>query len=447
MPSITTPPPLVTPGDEAYDAARQAWNLAADPRPAAVATATTVDEVRAVIAHARSQGLRVTARGTGHLASALPSLERTLLLKTQMAGPIAVDAAARTARVPAGTTWEPVVMAAAEHGLTALHGSSPDVGVVGYTLGGGLSFYAREHGMAANHVRAIEVVTADGEPRRVDGEHDPDLFWALRGGGGAFGVVTAIEIELMPIERVYAGAIFWPVSDAPAVMRAWVDWCATAPSSITSSMRILNLPPLPEVPEPLRGVPHIAFDGAFVGDAAAGAESIAPLRAAAPPKIDMFAEVPATAVMRIHGDPEEPVPYLSRDAMLGPLDEAAIDAFLAVAGEGSGSPLVAAELRQLGGALREAPAGAGVTGSMPAEFMLFGVGMMMAPEHAEAMPPALERVISAMRPWETGLRYLNFAEAGGSAEACFAADAYARLVRTRREWDPDGLFVSSHDIS
>jgi hypothetical protein len=441
-------PTIVQPLHGNYDQARQAWNLAADQRPAGVAVATTVEQVREVIAFAQEQGVTIAPQGTGHLATALPSLERSVLLKTALHdGEVEVDPIARRARVKAGALWEDVVNAAAPHGLATLHGSSPDVGVFGYLLGGGLSFYARRYGLAANHVTAIEVVTADGELRRVDGEHDPDLFWALRGGGGGFGVVTAIELELFPIETIYAGTLFWPVADARDVLRAWVDWTRTAPDSITTSFRILCLPPLPEVPEPLRATPVVAIDGVLLGDAADGAEILAPLRAAAPPMIDGWTEMPAAGALRVHGDPEQPVPGISTDAMLGELDDAAIDAFVAVAGEGSGSPLLMAELRQLGAAISEAPAGAGVTGSLPGSYALFGLGMPMTPELGEAIVAHLARFEAAMAPWATGRQYLNFAEHGGSAEPCFAPQAYERLVRARRRWDPNELFVSSHRIS
>lgn len=233
--------------------------------------------------------------------------------------------------------------AAAEHGMFALHGSSPTVGAVGYLLNGGASFYGRRHGVAANHVRAVELVDANGVARRVDADHDPDLFWALRGGGGAFGVVTAVEIDLFEATGAQGGTLYWPLTQAKAVMRAWLTWCADAPPEVSSSFRIVTLPPAPTVPEQLRQTPHAAFDALVLGDADNAERLIGPLRGAADPVIDTFGELTPVTAARLHGDPESPLPYVSAAGSVRGLDDAAIDAFLGAAGDGS--VLLAAELR------------------------------------------------------------------------------------------------------
>src|SRR4051794_11443886 len=209
---------VVAPGDPSWDEARQAWNLHADQRPALVALPENVDDVVAIVEFARAGGLRVAAQGTGHNASAIASLERTVLVRTCRMKGVAIDAPGRRARVAAGTVWAEVTGPASEHGLAPLAGSSPDVGVVGYTLGGGLSWLSRRHGLAANSVIAIEMVTADGRVVRTDRDHEPGLFWALRGGGGSFGVVTAIEFALHPAPSVYGGAMLWPWERAAEVL-------------------------------------------------------------------------------------------------------------------------------------------------------------------------------------------------------------------------------------
>jgi hypothetical protein len=437
---------VIEPGDAGYDELRRGWNLAADQHPAAIVTAGTVEDVQAALAYAAEHDLTVATQGTGHRAPAVPSLERSLLLRTDLHDEVEVDVDTRRARVKAGALWEHVVEAAAPHGLTALHGSSPTVGVVGYLLGGGLSFYARRYGLAANHVTAIDVVTADGEARRVDSGTEPDLFWALRGGGGSFGVVTAVEIELLAIETVHAGALFWPVGDAPAVLRAWRDWCAAAPPEVTTAFRVLAFPDIPDVPEPLRGRTLTVVDGAFLGDVAAGEELLAPLRAAAEPMIDTWAQIPAAGMLRVHMDPEQPVPAVSGTCIVGDLDDAALDAFLAVTGEGSGSPLLMAELRQLGGALAEPPAGTGACGAVAGSFLVYGVGIPATPELAEAIPARLDTLVETLRPWSTGRRAPNFTDSDGPASDVYDAAALPRLVEARRRWDPHGRFVTSHRI-
>lgn len=436
---------ILRPDDPGYDDVRRGFNLIADTRPWGVAEPTTPDEVCALVAQAAAAGVTVAPVGTGHQIGALPDLSRTLLLRPCIDGGVRVDPAARSARVPAGTSWEPVVSAAAEHGLFALHGSSPTVGAVGYLLNGGASFYGRRHGVAANHVRAVELVDANGVTRRVDADHDPDLFWALRGGGGAFGVVTAVEIDLFEAAGVQGGTLYWPLAQAKAVMRAWLTWCADAPREVSSSFRIVTLPPAPAVPEQLRQAPHAAFDALVLGDADNAERLIGPLRGAADPVIDTFGELTPVTAARLHGDPESPLPYVSTAGSVRGLDDAAIDAFLGAAGEGS--VLLAAELRQLGGALAVAPPGAGATGALGDGFLLYGVGVPAGSITADAVGASCARLHDAMAPWRAGRQYLGFVERHTSAAEAFAADTYARLVGIRDRVDPQRRFVVAHDIS
>ncbi len=239
---------VVGPHDADWDEARLAWNLAVDQRPAAVALPESAFDVVAVVAFAREHGLRVAPQGTGHNAGALGDLSGTILVKTLRMRGVEIYPRARTARAEAGVLWGEVVEAAAEHGLAALAGSSPDVGVVGYTLGGGLSWLARKHGIGANQVTAIEGITASGEFFRTDRDNEPDLFWALRGGGGSFAIVTAIEFNLFPIEEVYAGILWFPVERAAEILKVWRAWTDDLPDEMTSVGRILQLPPIPEIP-------------------------------------------------------------------------------------------------------------------------------------------------------------------------------------------------------
>jgi hypothetical protein len=431
------------PDTAGYDEARAAYNLLADLRPWGVVVATSAGEVAEAVRLAATEGLTIAPFATGHLATALPDLSDTLLLRTRIDEPVAIDPQARTARIAAGTTWDPVVTAAAEHGLIAAHGSSPTVGPVGYLLAGGASFYGRRYGVSSNHVRAIELVDADASHRRVDASTDPDLFWALRGGGGAFGIVTAIEIDLFEAATVFAGTLFYAIDHAKPVMQAWRAFCETAPPEVSTSFRILTLPPLPDVPEPLRATPHAAIDLVALLDADAGAELIAPLRAVAPLVIDGVAEMPAAAAARVHGDPEMPVPAVSTTGMVDHLDDAATDAFLEAA---IGSGLLAAELRQLGGAFATAPEGAGALAELGSGFLLFGVGAPMGPVTPDALRAGCERLHAAMEPWLGERDYLGFAERGGSAERCFAPDVYARLVEIRERVDPQRRFVAPHRI-
>ncbi|HEY0643286.1 MAG TPA: FAD-binding oxidoreductase, partial [Nocardioides sp.] len=238
------------PGDPTYDVARTPWNVAADLRPAAVAVPRHAADVADVMHAALDAGLRVAPMSTGHAAAllAMDSLDDVVLVRMSGLTGVIVDPEARTARVEGGTLWEDVVEAAAAHGLAALHGSAPDVAVVGYCLGGGIGWYARKHGFAADSVVAVELVTPNGELLRVDAEHHADLFWALRGGGGNFGVVTALEILLLPYADAYAGMLLWDRTAAPEVLRAWAAWTKDAPEEVTTSFRVMSFPPMPELP-------------------------------------------------------------------------------------------------------------------------------------------------------------------------------------------------------
>ena len=219
--TAASPDILLFPGDPGWDEARRAWNLAVDQRPAAVALPETVDDVVAAVDYARTLGLRVAVQGTGHGAGR--PLDGTLLVNTARMTGVEVAAEARVARVAAGTLWVDVVDAAVEHGLTALHGSAHDVGVVGYTLGGGISWLGRKYGLASSSVLSAEIVTAAGEVVRADAETNSDLFWAIRGGGGSFGIVTEVEIALYPVTEAYAGWLIWPIDRAADVLGAWAE--------------------------------------------------------------------------------------------------------------------------------------------------------------------------------------------------------------------------------
>ena len=442
-PHAGSPATFIHPGDEGYDAARAAFNLATDQRPACICVATEVAHVQAAMTYAREHGLTVASQTTGHLSQTLPSLENALLLKINLHdGVVDVDPYERVAHIKAGARWGDVVDAVARYGLAAMHGSSPSVGVIGYLLGGGLSFYGRRHGLAVNHVRAFEVVTPDGVVRRVDADHDRELFYALRGGSGGYAVVTAVEIGLLPYLEVTGGALFFEAEDAFRVLRAWRDWTTDASDDMTTTFRILCLPPLPEVPEPLQGRPTVCVNGVALEGPGSAQQLEQRLRAVATPILGGFAAMPSAAVARLHGDPEEPAPFIGDGFLLDRLDDWTIDSFLRVAG--SGSPLLAAELRHLGGALAAPPCGAGARGHLEGRFLAFGVGVPGAPASVEQLHAFLDGYASALEPWATGTRFTSFAERTSSLKTCVPDAALDRLARIKQRVDPDGLLLASH---
>ena len=433
------------PGDPGYDAARMPWNVAVQQHPAAVAYPASAEEVVEVVEAAIAAGLRVAAQGTGHNAGPLGDLAGTVLLRTSAMREVTVDPAARTARVGAGALWIDVVEAVAPYGLAALHGSSPDVGVVGYSLGGGIGWYARSLGMATNSLTAVELVTADGRLVRADAENEPELFWALRGGGGNFGVVTAMEFRLYPIETAYAGMLVWDRKDAEKVLRVYARWAAAAPDSVTASFRILQLPPFEEIPAPVRGRQLAMVNGAVLADDIEAEALLAELRALEP-EIDTFTRVPAATLVRLHMDPEGPTPGVSATAVLGELTDEAVDAFLATVGHGTEQTLLAAELRQLGGALGRPHEGAGALPQLDGQFALFAVAIAATPEMGAAGHADAQALVRAMQPWANGRHYLNFLEQPGDTSTGYDVESFARLQAVRSAADPDGTFVANHRI-
>jgi hypothetical protein len=435
------------PGDPGYDAARSAWALAVDQRPAAVAFPRTAEEVASVVRVAAGLGLRVAPQSTGHNAGPLAGqgLDDVVLLQTRHLDEVSVDVDRGVVRVGGGVTWDPVVAAAAAVGRSVLHGSSPDVGVVGYTLGGGMGWYARQHGLSAHHVVAVELVDARGELVRADAEHHPELFWAVRGGGGSFGVVTALELRLLDFDTAYGGMMIWDLTRAPEVLPAWAAWSETAPDAVTTSFRILRLPPLPELPDLLRGRELVVVDGAVLGTDEEAETVLAPLRALAP-EVDTFARVPSAALVRLHMDPEGPTPATSGTLTLGQLPGAAVERLLDLVGPGRTSPLLMAELRQLGGALGRPHPDAGVLTHLEGRFVLFAGGIAATPEMGAAVHAAAAELVAALAPWGNGRTYLNFAEEPTDVRRGYPAGVWEVLTGVRAAVDPEGRFVGNHPV-
>ncbi len=433
------------PGDAGYDEVRIPWNVAVDQRPAAVVFPLDAGEVSAVVRAAAELGLRVAPQGTGHNAGPLGSLADAVLLRTSEMTDVEIDAERRVARVQAGALWGHVVEAAAPHGLAALHGSSPDVGVVGYSLGGGIGWFARQLGMATNSILAVELVLGDGTQIRADEHTNPEVFWAVRGGGGNFGIVTAMEFRLYDIETAYAGMLLWDQAQAERVLRAWTAWTVNAPDCVTTSFRMLNLPPMPELPEFLRGRQLVIIDGAVLGDDAEAEAVLADLRALEP-ELDTFGRVPAASLVRLHMDPEGPTPAVSASTILADLPEAAMESFLALTGRGSGSSLLAAELRQLGGALGRPAEGAGALPMLDGRFVLFGVAVAATPELGARGAADAEALVDALAAYSAGRDYLNFAESTVDVSASYPADTWLRLKGIRSAVDAKGTLLANHQV-
>jgi FAD/FMN-containing dehydrogenase len=436
---------VFVPSDLGYDQARRAWNLTADQRPSVVVFATSAADVVHAVRFARSQGMRIAPQGTGHGSEPLESLEGVMLLRTVRMRRVGIDPAGRTARAEAGALWQDVTVPAGEHGLAALAGTSPNVGVTGYTLGGGLGWLARRYGLAANSVIAAELVTPDGHLVRADASREPDLFWAVRGGGGSVGVLTALQMRLYPVRDLYAGALFFPIQRSAEVLHAWRAWTGTVPDEVTSLGRILRLPPLPEVPEPLRGRAFALVEAAYLGDAGTGAELTQPLRQLGP-ELDTFATILAPALQQLHMDPDQPVPNQGDGAFLTDVPAAAIDAVVALAGAGADTPLLSVEIRHLGGALaRPAPDG-GAQPKIDADYLIFAAGFTPTPDLTVAVRAHAQTLKDALGAWHAGYDYYNFQETPALASEVLPPASRYRLQQIKARYDPGQAIISAHPV-
>ncbi|BBX51081.1 FAD-binding oxidoreductase [Mycolicibacterium poriferae] len=396
---------VALPGEPGYERCIP-WNVAAAITPAAVVLATTPEDVAGTVRFAAEHGFTVTVQSTGHGAVGIGA--ETILVQASAMKHCEIDVSNRTARVGAGARWQDVIAAAAPHGLAPLCGSSPSVGVVGFLTGCGIGPLVRTVGLSSDHVRAFDVVIGSGQLLRVTPEENADLFWGLRGGKATLGIVTAVEIELPYIPEFYGGAVYFDGVDAAVVLHEWRRWSAGLPETVNTSIAIQQLPPLPGVPEPLAGRMTVAVRYTAVGDFAEAERLLAPMRAAATPLMDSVAVLPYAAIGAVHADPVDPMPVIEDQALLSELPAEAVDALLAVAGPGSGSPQVIVELRMLGGAFGRPAAHRSAFCHRNAAYALTVIGAPM-PDTAAMVAEHATAVAAAVAPWSTGGQMPNFA--------------------------------------
>ncbi|WP_186319247.1 TIGR03086 family metal-binding protein [Streptomyces sp. SAJ15] len=439
--------PVLRPGEDGYDAEVAGFQTAFRHRPAVVVGARTAEDVRAAVEFARAYGLPVGVQATGH---GLPAAaEGGVLISTRRMTGVRVDPEARTAWFEAGVRWARVVPEAARHGLAPLSGSAPHVGAVGYTLGGGLGLLSREFGYAADHVRSLDVVTADGRLRHVTADSDPDLFWALRGGVGNFGVVTAMEVDLFPVARLYGGGLMFDAELAEEALRTYLSWTETVPEELTSSIGMIPFPDLPQVPEHLRGryVAHIRI--AYTGDPAEGERLVAPLRAVGPRLVDSLREMPYAESGSIYDDPEQPHPYQGDAAMLSGLDASAARTVVELTGPGSPVWSVV-QIRHLGGALGRRPAVENAVAHRDARFLVSVLSMVGADDR-DRIAEAHRALLDALAPGVVG-RAVNFVYGHGERgtgerlEALYGAAGLRRLTEVKAAYDPGNIFRLTYNL-
>jgi FAD/FMN-containing dehydrogenase len=432
---------VLGPDDGGYPAAIAAFNSAVVHRvPLVVAAVSQVDVLETVRA-ARAAGCAVSVQATGHGASA--PLTVGVLVTTGGLDRVEVDPVARSARIGAGVRWGAVIAAAAPHGLAPITGSSPGVGAVGYLLGGGLGPLARSHGFSSDYLTALTVVTGEGEVVEASAENHPDLFWALRGGKAGLGIVTEAQLRLVELPQLYAGSLLFEDRHLEVVLRAWVDFTTRAPDDVTTSLAVIDFPPLEVIPPPLRGRRLLSLRFAYPGTAERGARLAAPLRAAAPVYIDGLGDMALADVARIHSDPTDPGPTWNQGLLLSHIDQAWASAVIDHIGPGRRAPFLVVEFRHIGGATHTDVAEGSAVGGRGADYTLTMISRDVT-GFATVLPAAAQRLVAALAPWvtpETNINFTHEPRTDGPRITPWSPATAARLQEIRRRYDPDGLFT------
>ncbi len=441
---------ILAPDDSDYEPTRHGWNLSIDQHPALILVPANAQDVVAGVRFAREHGLGVGVKLTGH--GIQHPADNNLLIVTSRMAAVEVDPQTAIARVESGAIWKQVLEAATPLGLAPLMGTAPHVGVVGYTLGGGIGWLARRFGLAADSVLSIDVVTADGVLRHTSPTENGDLFWGLLGGGGNFGVVTALEFKLYPVSTIYGGSLTYPGELAAEALRFFREWTRTVPDDLTSSIGLIKFPALPQVPEFMRGKTQIILRAAFVGPVDEGQALIQPWLDWHAPDTNTFHEMPFSEIATIQNDPINPTPSTGSSEMFDTLSDNAIATMIQNMTDVS-SPLLFSELRHAGGAIARVDPASNAIGNREANFILVMGALVTGPEARPVIKATIERYKAALRPDVRGGVYLNFmsgffanTEVRARTRDAYQGNTFERLLALKAKYDPDNVFRYSYQI-
>ncbi|MDX6276347.1 MAG: hypothetical protein QOJ72_475 [Nocardioidaceae bacterium] len=430
--------PVLERDDAGFEEEVSGFNLAVQQRPEVVVGVASTDDVVAAVRFAREHHLPVRVQATGH--GVHHAITDGLLVSTRRLDSVSIDESSRIATIQAGTRWAAVISAADPHGLAPVTGSSTNVGVVGYLLGGGLGPLGRSHGFSSDYVRGYTVVTPTAEVVHASADDNADLFWALRGGKTGLGVVTEAQVELIPLPELYAGSLAFEGAAIEPAIRAWETFTRTAPDDVTTSVALFHFPPIDLIPEVFRGKDILMVRFARPGDAATGEQIAAPLRDAAPTLMDNLGSMARADVGLIHNDPAEPGPGWSRGAMLKGIDEEFLTVLLGQVGPGVRTPIMITEIRHLGARTAVQPDAGDSVGGRGAEFVVSMIGAPDPSLFADVLPSATDRLLEAIGPWLSPEINANFGD--DASGQTWPGEVGRRLAAIRRAGDPDGIFVS-----
>jgi len=437
---------VLTPADENYDAARAGWNLVIKQQPDLIIIADGEDDVVEAVSYANDVNFPVTVQATGH--GQPKTCVGGVLINTGNLKSVQIDAASKTACVGAGATWKDVIEAAYPHGLAPVSGSSPDVGVVGYTVGGGYGITSRMHGLSIDNVRRFRIVLPGGELKTASPDENSDLFFAVLGGGGAFGVITEITLDLHDHAEVFGGSVMFDASLVPKVYEAYVDWAPTLPDEVSSALYLMTFPPVPFVPELLHGR-SMAIVIACVCSQLENAEKwLDQMRTLSSAEFDSFRSMPYTESAVIFQDPVDPLPINGRGVLLNDFTGETARAFLEAIGPVPRSPNLMIQLRQLGGAIpRKGDARACIRRNRHAKYLTYFLGIPMPDNPPEIMAAHAEGVFKAIEPWILSRGPLNFLGEGNvqasSIRSVFSDDEYEGILKVKKAIDPLNRFSNA----
>lgn len=435
---------LITPADADYDRARTPWLVNVEQRPAAVLEVADPADVVAAVRWARRHGLAVAAQPTGHAPRSV--LDGALLLRTRGLQGIEVDRDAKLATVGAGVKFGELCAALDDTGLMALAGSNADPTVVGLSLGGGVSWFTRKHGFTANSVVAFDAVDAEGRLVHVTAESDPELFWALRGGGGDFAVVLSATLRLFDAPEMYGGQLLWPIEHAGAVLRAFRDLARVAPRELTLWAHVMHFPDVDMVPEPVRGRSFVNVAATYLGSPQMAEILLWSLREAAPVELDLMRPFRPSELSDVAAEPSDPMPGLEHSLLLTDLDDRGIDDLLDAISDPATTPLLLVQIRGLGGAFADDAAGQGAVRPVREPFQLFALGMPVVPELAAPIEASFDAIDAAVGRLGNGRRMPNFVGKHQDANDGYESETLARLRDIKRRRDPRGVIRSNKPV-
>ena len=434
---------IVCPGDDAYEQDAQVWNMARQGAPAAIVRAADAGDVATAVEFARSNDLEIAVRSGGHSLAGHSTGDGVLVIDLRDLRGLHIDPAQQLAWAGAGLTAGEYTTAAAAHGLATPFGDTGTVGIAGLTLGGGIGWLARKHGLAIDALIEAEVVTADGDVVTVSETEHPDLFWALRGGGGNFGIVTRFTYRLYPVEQVLGGALFLPPTRE--VLRSLVPIASAAPEELTTIAFIMPIPPVPFVAEEHHGKPSLVLMFVYAGGLEAGQAAIAPFRAVGTPFGEAAIPMPYPGIYEFTAEGGTRHPSTTRSIFMDELDDESVDAIVDALVDAPPGTIV--QIRVLGGAMGRVPSGATAFAHRDASVLVAIINAFVEPEVVESATAWNRSLFAALEPKATGV-YANFLEDEGHTRirVAYPGGTYDRLAQIKRQYDPANVFHRNQNI-